>query len=78
LATSTNSSDADAPPVCTSETTSVDGGQPTAAASAPRPAKPPAVATTTTTMSAVNPARRARSIGDLPAGRAAGGEETSL
>src|SRR6478609_4281316 len=59
LATSTNSSDADAPPVCTSETTSVDGGQPTAAARTPGPARPPAATTITITMSAVNPARRA-------------------
>ena len=43
--------------------------RPTAARTA-GPANPPAAATMTTTMSAVNPARRARSIGDLPAGRA--------
>jgi hypothetical protein len=78
LATSTNSSDADAPPVWTSEITRVDGGQPTTAARTAGPPDPPATATITTTMSAVNPARRARSIGDLPAGRAAGGEVPTL
>src|SRR5512147_482614 len=66
-----NSSDADAPPVCTSDTTSDDVGQPTVATSdgiPPGPSEPPAVAIMATTMSAVRPARRARSIDDLPAG----------
>src|SRR5467141_886881 len=80
LVSSANSSDADAPPVTTSETSSVDVGQPTAAMSRPAPSRPPGSVGTTdpavTTMTAINrnttrvAARRTRSIDDLPAGRA--------
>ena len=65
FAISTNSSDAEAPPVCTSETTSVDVGQLTTAA---RTGGPAAIEDeiNRATMSAIQPARRARFIGGLP------------
>src|SRR4029079_19188658 len=68
FATSTNSSEADDPPVWISETTREDGGHATTPASTgvPPPATSEAVITRTT--SAADPARRARSIGILPAG----------
>ena len=62
-----------APPVWTSETTSVDGGQVGTTAIARPPPPPSSMTTIATTMSTVHPARRARSIGDLPAGRAGRG-----
>src|SRR2546426_7898212 len=80
LVSSANSSDAEAPPVTISDTRSVDVGQATAATSRPAAARPPSSAggaeTVATAMTAISknrgrvPARRTRSIDDLPAGRA--------
>jgi hypothetical protein len=73
---SANSSDAETPPVTTSETSRVEVGQPTAAASRASgrgaAARPPALnasaETAMTTSMAAETARRTRSIDDLPAG----------
>src|SRR5437773_12116523 len=79
FASSMNSSDADAPPVWTSDTTSDETGQPTAATSdasagivGPGP-DPATELTEQARTSAARAARRARSIDDLPAGDDAGG-----
>jgi hypothetical protein len=71
---SANSSDADAPPVWTSETTSVDVGQATAPASAAVEGwakagrNSPSDPTTSNTSDTALPVPRTRSIDDLPAG----------
>jgi hypothetical protein len=71
---SANSSDADAPPVCTSDTTSADVGQLTAAArfvpgrSAEAAGRASANEARTRRSSTAWPAPRTRSIDDLPAG----------
>src|SRR6185295_10172575 len=88
FAISANSSEADAPPVWTSDTTSVETGHATAAAATP-PAAPAdrgesgrraaaandaaSKARTRASDRAIGPARRARDIDDLPAGCRVGG-----
>src|SRR6185503_8513221 len=72
LVTSANSSDADAPPVCTSETRSVETGHdttPSELGAGPEPAANAAPATDSTTVSAASAAARVRSTDlDLRAG----------